>query len=101
MPYCKLTSSTPDLSLADVKTYDPVYEDFESNGTIRRAVKYVERTDDPNRHYRASDFSLEVIIASGNTDLLKNVGKLTNPKLDAADQLYEHASYVESIAPNV
>lgn len=99
MPYCKLTSSNPDLSLADVKTYDPVLEEYEKDGIIRRGVTYVERTEDPNRHFRSSDFSLEVVIASGNTDLLKNVGKVINPKLDAADQLYDHASYVESIAP--
>lgn len=79
-----------------VPTYDIKRVVIESNGQKKTVLQRVLRTTDPNEQYDAEDFSLQSLLDSGATDLLREIGPLSPDEFTATDAINAAATSIES-----
>lgn len=65
------------------------------DGTLKRVeYKQIKKVESP---FNFRDFSLDSILASGNTALLNPVGAISSNNMDVSDVVDSHAAYIEKL----
>lgn len=102
----KLKSKFRHMFEIDSLDDDKVYERFKKKtyrqvivGDIDPKIEYVEQTDEPSG-LLITDLSLRSIIASGNLELLRPVGQISDTLLMANDKVINNADRIDTFAEN-